>query len=75
MAGWHDYTKQGTPHGHGWIVENGIVKKKDKVTGGDIVTDKKYNNFELSWDWKVLPGANNGVKYLVTEARPSAPGH
>ncbi|HYK88502.1 MAG TPA: DUF1080 domain-containing protein, partial [Acidobacteriota bacterium] len=27
------------------------------------------------WEWKIAPGGNNGVKYFVTEARPSAPGH
>jgi hypothetical protein len=29
----------------------------------------------LSWEWKLAAGANNGVKYFVTEDRPAAPGH
>lgn len=75
LAGWRAYNKTATPPGPGWVVENGILKKKDKVAGGDIITEKKFNNFELAWEWKVMPGANNGVKYLVTEERPTAPGH
>src|SRR5690606_34531448 len=36
-------------------------------TGGDIVTDKQYENFELQWEWKVDSGSNSGVMYHVIE--------
>jgi hypothetical protein len=29
----------------------------------------------LEWDWKIEPGGNNGLKYLITETRSSAIGH
>ena len=32
-------------------------------------------DFEFTWEWRVAPGGNNGVKYLVTEERPQSPGH
>ena len=54
--------------------EDGILKKVAKVRGGDIITDETFDNFELSWEWRINKGGNNGIKYLVTEDRPSAPG-
>ncbi len=73
-AGWRLFNKQAPP-GEGWKVEDGLLKKLAKVRGGDIITTEKFNNFDLSWEWRVAPAGNNGLKYLVTEARPGAPGH
>jgi len=43
-------------------------------TGGDIVTDKKFENFELEWEWKVDKGSNSGLMYHVIEdAKYKAP--
>ena len=42
--------------------------------GGDIVTRQQFTDFEFVIEWKVGPGGNNGIKYLVSEARPSTPG-
>lgn len=76
LKGWRPYNKPpGTPIPEGWKVEDGILKKLADVRGGDIITEKTYNNFELTWEWRIAPGGNNGVKYFVTEARPQAPGH
>ena len=36
--------------------------------GGDIVTKDKYENFELTWDWKIGFAANSGVKYNLPDA-------
>jgi len=54
----------------GWEIDNGILKvlKSDggeSTNGGDIVTTKKYKNFELLVDFKITPGANSGIKYFV----------
>lgn len=54
----------------GWNVENGILKVKkadggESTNGGDIVTKKKYKNFELVVDFKITEGANSGIKYFV----------
>ncbi len=62
----------------GWNIENGelIVKKadgKESTNGGDIVTTKKYKNFELVVDFKITEGANSGIKYFVdTETNKGA---
>ena len=31
------------------------------------MTDKKFANFELKWEWKVNKGSNSGVMYHVQE--------
>jgi Domain of Unknown Function (DUF1080) len=74
LAGWRAYNKQ-SPPGAGWKVEDGLLKKAGGQRGGDIVTEDQFGDFEFSWEWKISQGGNNGVKYLVTEQRPSAPGH
>jgi hypothetical protein len=76
LKGWRPYNKPaGTAIGEGWKVEDGLLKKLAGKKGGDIITEKTYNNFELTWEWLLKPGANNGIKYFVTEKRPGAPGH
>jgi hypothetical protein len=40
---------------------------KGTDTGGDIVSDKQYSNFELAWEWKIDKGSNSGVLYHVVE--------
>jgi hypothetical protein len=74
LAGWRAYNKQ-SPPGAGWKVEDGLLKKVGGQRGGDIITEDQFGDFEFSWEWKISMGGNNGVKYLVTEQRPSAPGH
>lgn len=54
----------------GWKMENGLLKVLnsnggESTNGGDIVTLKKYKNFELSVDFKITEGANSGIKYFV----------
>lgn len=72
-SGWRAYGKAGFPK-EGWVVEEGCLKKVAGARGGNIVTAAEFEDFELEWEWKLPPKANNGIKYLVTEARPSAPG-
>lgn len=35
--------------------------------GGDIITKQKYDNFELSLEWKISEGGNSGIFYHVVE--------
>jgi hypothetical protein len=72
--GWRSFRKPTFPS-QGWIVEDGILKKVARVRGGDIITTAKFSEFELSWEWRIPPGANNGVKYFITEERTAAIGH
>ena len=72
--GWRGYKKAAFPE-KGWKVEDGILKKIGGERGGDIVTAERFDDFELTWEWRIGVKGNNGLKYLVTEDRPSAPGH
>jgi hypothetical protein len=69
LKGWHGYNKGSAPVKN-WQVENGALvclgAAKD-AAGGDITTDKKYADFELTWDWKVDKGSNSGVMYHLQE--------
>lgn len=63
----------------GWIIEDGelIVLSSggaESAAGGDIVTTKDYNNFELQVDFKLTPGANSGIKYYVDTEINKGPG-
>ena len=55
----------------GVTLENGIIHfhphkiKKDPKRSGDIVTIKKFSDFELELDFKVQKGGNSGIKYFV----------
>ena len=54
----------------GWIIEDGCLVGQGLGgdIGGDIVSDKEYDNFILKWDWKLGPNGNSGVIYHVVES-------
>lgn len=75
FAGWRGYKAKGVP-AMGWEIKDGMIKTAGKAeTGVDLITERKFTNFEVLWEWRTTPGGNGGLKYLVTEDRPSAPGH
>jgi hypothetical protein len=71
--GWRSFKKETFP-AQGWEVENEWLHCLG-TTGGDIITDAEFGDFELQWDWKQAKGGNSGVKYFITESRKSAIGH
>ena len=73
-AGWRGYGRPDFPK-QGWVVEHGCLHLTATGGGGDIITVEQFTDFELQWEWRTGPDGNNGIKYLVTEARPSSPGH
>ena len=63
---WRGYQKKDFPD-TGWVVEDGAFKT---VLGGehvDLVTRRKFRNFELEVEWKVSPGGNGGIFYRAGE--------
>jgi hypothetical protein len=69
-SGWRGAYKKGFPE-KGWVVKDGNMTVlssagKESANGGDIVTLNEYSSFDLSFDFKITPGANSGVKYFVT---------
>jgi hypothetical protein len=62
--GWRSIGKTTFPD-KGWSVQDGaLVHAKG---GGDIVTVDEFSDFELTWEWKVGPAANSGLKYNLPD--------
>jgi hypothetical protein len=77
--GWRGFKKPAFPE-KGWVIENGWLKRlattgEDSRGAGDIITIETFDNFDLQFEWKVAPGGNSGVKYLVTEDRSGPIAH
>jgi hypothetical protein len=75
--GWRGFKKPAFPES-GWVVQDGWLKHvaaKGEPSGGDIITVDTFDNFDWQFEWKVAPGANSGVKYLVTEERSGPIAH
>lgn len=72
-AGWHTYgKKEGV--GAAWQVADGAIglhasEKASYQTkgGGDIVTDKEYENYDFKIEWKISKNGNSGVLFNVKE--------
>jgi hypothetical protein len=60
--GWHSYLKD---KAIGWNIEDGTLTPDG--TGGDLVTDKEYENFDLEFEFKLPAKSNSGVVYKVIE--------
>jgi hypothetical protein len=68
--GWRGAYKTSFPE-NGWQIKDGILtvlssEGKESMNGGDIVTTAEFSSFDLSFDFKLTPGANSGLKYFVT---------
>ncbi|MEG0948159.1 MAG: DUF1080 domain-containing protein [Bacteroidales bacterium] len=67
LNGWRDYN--GDAMTAPWTVEDGCMTALGQGSDGSgyIVTNDKYENFILDWDWKVDTGGNSGLMYHVVE--------
>lgn len=74
FAGWRGYLLKGPP-AQGWEIKDGLLKTVANVKGVALITEKRFTDFELVWEWRIASAGNNGVKYFVTESRPKSPGH
>ncbi len=71
-TGWRGAYKDSFP-ANGWQLKDGTLtvfssEGREAANGGDIVTTEQFKAFDLSFDFKLTPGANSGVKYFVTLA-------
>jgi len=70
--GWRNYAKETFPEG-GWIIEDGALKclgsghGEAGGSGGDIIYDQKFKDFNLKMEWKISEGGNSGIFYLAQE--------
>ena len=74
--GWRGYLRADMPKA--WTIEDGAIKINGSgqgeagagaKDGGDILFDRKFKNFELTFEWKVSKGGNSGVFYLAQEVK------
>lgn len=67
MDGWRDFKGEGITAP--WKVEKGTLAAlgEGSDSTGYIVTTGQYDNFILTFDWKISKGGNSGVLYHVLE--------
>lgn len=75
LKGWRGLGRD-TVESDYWKVENGTIHKIDNkevpeskrvANGGDLTTTGTYDNFELTFEWKIKDAGNSGIKYNVSE--------
>ena len=76
--GWRKYDSTAFPS-KGWNIDDGALHCKGSGSGeaggpggGDIIYDKKFSNFELSFEWKISQGGNSGV-FILAQEIPNEP--
>jgi hypothetical protein len=78
LKGWRGYKKPDASATR-WAIEDGTLtlpaRSATDKRSGDIISTETFDNFELTWDWKIAKGGNSGLKYLVLEDLGSAIGH
>lgn len=68
-AAWRGFRRDSFPS-KCWTVENGSLKTIagcDEADRVDLVTKRKYQNFELVLEWRVSPGGNSGIIFRVSD--------
>jgi hypothetical protein len=71
-AGWHKPNSDAFPE-KSWSIADGVLTvdkgfdkgEAESQSGGDIISQKRYANFELVADFKCTPGCNSGIKIFV----------
>jgi hypothetical protein len=68
-GGWRGAKLESFPAA-GWEMSNGVLTVLESGggesrAGGDIVTTNEYEDFELTVEFNITPGANSGIKYFV----------
>jgi len=55
----------------GWIIKDGEIRGEG--SGGDIITDDVFRDFELILDFKYNKGSNSGIKYFISGDKENDP--
>jgi hypothetical protein len=65
MTHWQDPSKLDPP-GDAWTIQDGCFKAvpHPRITE-DLVSEDAYTNFALSFEWRVAPNGNSGLKYRI----------
>ena len=69
--GWHVYNNR--TDGSAWKVEDGMLMLDPKAKGpkgeggGDIITEREFENYHLKLEWKLSEKGNSGVVFQAKE--------
>jgi hypothetical protein len=79
LDGWRGYNRPDAS-GTQWRVEDGQLTVppsggRDTRGARDLITTATFRQFDLTWEWRIAPGGNSGLKYFVLEDRDAAIGH
>jgi hypothetical protein len=65
LDGWRNWNSPSISTG--WAVQDGTLARVADGAG-NIITERQFSSFDLTFEWKVARGANSGVFYHVSEA-------
>lgn len=65
LNGWHNFKTTGVKPG--WQIKDGTLACVDPHNAGDIVTEEKFDAFELSLEFNISVGGNSGIIYHVSD--------
>jgi hypothetical protein len=79
LKGWRGY-KRPDATGTRWKVDGGFLTLppndgQDTHGARDIISVATFDQFELTWEWRIAQAGNSGMKYFVLEDLDSAIGH
>ena len=63
LNGWT--SSDGSAPGSGWKVGDGCIVWLQR--SGNLYTKSSFKDFEFSFEWKITPGCNSGIKYRVAD--------
>jgi hypothetical protein len=71
-TGWHTYGQ--ATAGQAWKVADGMLyldttqKEGWQIKGGgDLLTNEAFENFHFETEWKIAPGGNSGIIFLIKD--------
>ncbi|MBS1596843.1 MAG: DUF1080 domain-containing protein [Bacteroidetes bacterium] len=70
LTGWHVFNKGNVPSA--WSVDSGRIicnPHAKNVKHGDLVTDDEYENYDLTFEWKISKAGNSGL-FVNVQERP-----
>lgn len=85
FTGWRGIGTDSVPTAH-WKVVDGAIHKipsgdvplrpdGQPVSGGDLMTEDTFGDFEFTFEWKISERGNSGIKYNVSEDLSMANGN
>ncbi|MBS1722266.1 MAG: DUF1080 domain-containing protein [Armatimonadetes bacterium] len=64
--GWHNFKEKGVAPG--WTVADGVLTCSNPGNAGDLLSDDRFEWFELSLDYRLTVGGNSGILFRVQDA-------